>query len=425
MSLHEVVVRDFLQFVPYREIHGIQMQISMRKGGLGLRQPRLFRNASRLSYLHGSVDNVSEYFKFRKWNEMSLEEKAKQQYPTTIQTLYEKQRERHRDEYRLMKGKFQRYLGTGIELVMTPKTTHRNLLDLMDKKLISEFMKRATISDKARFLSVGTTGVMGVFNQPPNKWFGIKLSNPETRMWRCYILGAKLMMTAKICKKERCDKVCDEYGIHAVSCPVAHHQIAGHNTLRDVLAGLCKAAGYRVEIEKRFKEHKHHRNHYGAEQDGNGGENDGNDRGNDHGSDRTVIFQEEEIAVPGIPGDVKVYGWWNRETKCDAYMDVTIVNPLAKSHVKAASKTRLSTATKREIAKRRYYKNVAEFIPCAVESYGAIGNPFKEVLGKLAETIGMKRCIPTSVIMQWVRARIVAAVVRSMLDRMLSSMTFE
>ena len=195
----------------------------------------------------------------------------------------------------------------------------------------------------------------------------------------------------------KCGEEVDEFGHHGLHCPFGGDVIRSHNALADVWCQFFKRAGYVAEREQNYDI----------------------DRLIELESGRGCKLNADEFAVNGVPGDIKVYGWFDDGRA--AYFDVIVTNVFAASHVKKASKKRLAAADEREKCKKRKYGQNDQIIPLVFESMGVMGRASKPVLIQLAEAIGLRRQTPVTVFINQLRTRLVAVLMQHNAQMVLSS----
>src|SRR6185503_3897081 len=95
---------------------------------------------------------------------------------------------------------------------------------------------------------------------------------------------------------------------------------------------------------------------------------------------RTADARRSDLRRP----DIRLQGFYGV-----FLVDVTITHPSADSYVVSASRYHLYAADRRDTAKMNKYRDLAaaehaEFIPCALESYGAFGHGAERLLTVIA-----------------------------------------
>ena len=124
--------------------------------------------------------------------------------------------------------------------------------------------------------------------------------------------------------------------------------------------------------------------------------------------------------IKGIPGDIKVLKWDNI-TGEDLYLDIVVGNIFAKSYVDNASKSRLWLATEKERSKLEKYQHKENVKPMAMETMGAMGNTFKNILQIIADRIATRRNKQYPIVMNRIRTRLSAILMKHNCNMVLSS----
>ena len=133
-------------------------------------------------------------------------------------------------------------------------------------------------------------------------------------------------------------------------------------------------------------------------------------------------YDEEEqqmVKDDKIPGDIFAcsYDQWN-----DYYFDAVVGNISAESYIKSSSKERLWLAKKKEDAEILKYRDLPHFIPLAVGVMGGMGDRFKFALQNLAHKIATINEIAHSVMMNRIRNKIIAVLMKYNAKMVISSM---
>lgn len=114
--------------------------------------------------------------------------------------------------------------------------------------------------------------------------------------------------------------------------------------------------------------------------------------------------------------DVKCLGFWRKMRQ--AYFDVKVVSPLARSYV---SRSQQSIYREAEKSKMRAYKariievEHGDFTPLVFTTTGGMGPQCERALKQLTERIAEKRELPMSVVAGWLRCRFSFALLRTSL----------
>ena len=114
--------------------------------------------------------------------------------------------------------------------------------------------------------------------------------------------------------------------------------------------------------------------------------------------------------------DVKCLGFWRKMRQ--AYFDIKVVSPLARSYV---SRSQPSIYRDAEKSKMREYKariiqvEHGDFTPLVFTTTGGMGPQSERALKKLTEQIAARRELPDSVVAGWLRCRFSFALLRTSL----------
>ena len=154
--------------------------------------------------------------------------------------------------------------------------------------------------------------------------------------------------------------------------------------MRNVVNGVVGEAGYVSKLEQKYDQNKI------IKKNGNG-----------------EIINMNEIIIKGVPGDIKIENWYDDNDE-SVYLDVVVSNIFAASYIKQASKERLYVAKYKEKLKKDKYQNKENIIPLALETMGAMGDEFKRVLQKLVDRIATRKNKKYSIIMNQIRTKIIA-----------------
>jgi len=172
---------------------------------------------------------------------------------------------------------------------------------------------------------------------------------------------------------------------HALDCKLGGFRTIQHNEVRDVIAQVMRDAGHIPETEPALQKLS--------------GE------GFDYKSANT---QDDARS------DIKVTGFW-RELR-QAYFDVKVVSPFARSYSHLTQASLMKTAEK---AKMREYKERirdvehADFNPLVFTTMGAMAPQCQVVVKKLAEKLSLKQGTNLSVVTGWLRVRLSFALLRT------------
>ena len=68
-SIYQFIKRSITAYITYTPTMEFQLHLTQRRGGLGLRNPKTFRPATRITSVFGKSDKVERYFNFSRENE--------------------------------------------------------------------------------------------------------------------------------------------------------------------------------------------------------------------------------------------------------------------------------------------------------------------------------------------------------------------
>jgi len=174
---------------------------------------------------------------------------------------------------------------------------------------------------------------------------------------------------------------------HALECKVGGFRTIQHNEVRDVFAQVFRDAGHTVETEPLLQKLS-----------GEGFEYKSANKDDDARS------------------DIKVTGFW-RELR-QAYFDVKVVSPFARSY---SHKTQKSLFQQAEKAKMREYKariqevEHGDFNPLVFTTVGGMAPQCQIVVKKLSEKLAVKQSLNQSVVAGWLKVRLSFALLRTTL----------
>ena len=112
--------------------------------------------------------------------------------------------------------------------------------------------------------------------------------------------------------------------------------------------------------------------------------------------------------------DLKVTGFWRNMRQ--AYFDVKVVSPFARSYAHLSQKSILLSAEKskmREYRERIREVEHADFNPLVFTTVGAMGPQSQIVMKRIAEMLSEKKGVALSVVTGWLRVRLSFALLRT------------
>ena len=281
---------------------------------------------------------------------------------------------------------FNQIIGPDLVYVPNEHHTHKQLLELIDKKLLSDFYQVADKQDIARIKCWSVNGATSWMDVVPNYNYGMEYDNQEYLILMSLYFGCDIINDDKLCKK--CGAQMDRKGHHALHCKHGSHVIQRHNMIRNEVNKCMKAADYTTKLEQKYKY------------------NDANQ------------LSEE---VKGIPGDLVVNNWMQSDDEPEYYMDVVVGNIFADSYVNSVSQRRLGLATFKEQKKKEKYNHKENIIPLAMEVMGGLGKQFRLVLQKISNRISDRTNKPQPIIMNRLRKNIIAKLMKANCHMILSA----
>ena len=122
--------------------------------------------------------------------------------------------QKHNNYLSVMINKFKDFIGPDMAYNENDDNTHKELLQLINKKYLSLFYEKADDKDRARIKSLSVNGALSWMNIALNNNYGVKCSNLEFYVLLSLIFGCELIKNKSICKK--CKKLIDNYGHHGL-----------------------------------------------------------------------------------------------------------------------------------------------------------------------------------------------------------------
>ena len=215
-----------------RDIMIPQIRMSQKAGGLGLRSPQLFKPAAEISSFRGVRDSADSHFLFLPYS--SELKSNSERYSTAAVRVCDWCRFDHDsdallfvnlldDAWTYMNQNMQHSIDT-FNGIVGPKyrydplvqSTHKKLLQLMDKKFMDEILAKANWKDIARIKCLSNNGALSWLNVPYNMNWSIEFNNQYFYLLLCLVLGAPVAAKDYFCRG--CGNVADKFGHHALSC---------------------------------------------------------------------------------------------------------------------------------------------------------------------------------------------------------------
>jgi hypothetical protein len=174
---------------------------------------------------------------------------------------------------------------------------------------------------------------------------------------------------------------------HALECKVGGFRTIQHNEVRDVFAQVFRDAGHTVETEPLLQKL----------------------------SGEAFEFKSAN-KDDDARSDIKVTGFWRDQRQ--AFFDVKIVSPFARSY---SQKTQKSLFQQAEKAKMREYRariqevEHGDFNPLVFTTVGGMAPQCQIVVKKLSEKLAAKQSLNQSVVAGWLKVRLSFALLRTTL----------
>ncbi len=119
----------------------------------------------------------------------------------------------------------------------------KDLSKLIDSELMRRMSETLCIRDKARLIAFNAPHSAAFLRQIPSspKW---KMPNEHMIALLRLRLALPIAANPRPCPVPNCSKLCDEYGVHAMSCMRSHDMIGKHNLICEFLASKYREVGY-------------------------------------------------------------------------------------------------------------------------------------------------------------------------------------
>ena len=371
-SLYDDISKIITKHINFTNTMKYQMALPVKAGGFGLRRPSEHIFASKITALTDTCRKAESFFVF-------LDEAKKQenQFNNNFIKSYEWAQSVENSLLTEMIQKFTAMIAPYDTYVYDPKHKHRELLNLIEKKYTYLFNMHGSNMDNVRHKSQSMTGCNSWLNVIPNNTYGTQFSNREMHVLLSLYLGAPIGAKEQKCMK--CNKICDIYGSHALQCSKDGHVIKRHDYVRDRLAQMIEDAGFEVQIEQRY----------------------------DSNSER----------IDGRPGDILIKHWKNDGT--DLYIDIVISNTISQSNIHNSKNTNINH--RKERMKEKKYKNQDNIVAFAIETHGSLGKDATRILQKVSEKTAMRKNKKYSWMMNILRTKITASVMKHNASMILNS----
>ena len=402
-KLSDLVLHEFRMGMQVRDIMIPQFRMSQKAGGLGLRCPILFYPAAEISSFRNVRDAADKHFPFLPYSYNAELATNSERYSTAAVSVRDLCPFDHDSDSMPLINSLDdawTYMGQELQLsidafngVVGPKyryeplvhTTHKKLLQLMDKKFMDEILARADWKDVARIKCLSNNGALSWLNVPYNMNWSVEFNNQYFYLLLCLVLGAPVAADDYFCRG--CQNVADKFGHHALSCSGADGKqlFKRHDSLCNYLAKWLRQAHYKIEMEARY------------------------------------------LCKDGVwnrrlqrPGDIKIVDFFvQADEPKDLYLDISVGNIFAPSHLQVAQR-RIGLAKQLEEMKARKYNHRADIKGLGYEVLGGMSPNFKLILNEIGTQLENNSCVPRE---QWIHrlraqlnARLMLCNVRMLLD---------
>ena len=374
--IYQYINDSITAYINYHPTMEFQISMTRKRGGLGLRSPKQFYPATKITSLSNKIDKIKKFFKFDDIEDMES---------NIHKQIYNNKQQKYIQYLDKMIREFNNYLEPDLCYIHNENVKHKDLLELIDKKLLLDYYKIATKRDIARIKSLAVNGATSWMDIMPNNIYGVEYNNQEYWVLLSLFLGADIDVKAKICAK--CKGEMDAKGYHSLHCKFGPQLIQRHNAITDTLQQQMEYGRYQTLREQK----------YTMNEDG----------------------KWEEFN--GIPGDLVVKEWNKNQNQ--HYFDVVVGNIVAECYYLDAEKEQLFLAKVKEKQKRDKY-DIKNFTPLAMEVMGAVGPEFRRTLQKLARVIGFKKKKKYENVMNQIRKKLIAVLMRENAKLIISSLPY-
>jgi hypothetical protein len=129
--------------------------------------------------------------------------------------------------------------------ILDREVVHRqkDLCKLIDTELMRRMSETLGPREKARLIAFNVPHSAAFLRQIPSspKW---KMPNEHMIALLRLRLALPIAANPRPCPVPKCSKICDEYGVHAMSCMRSHDMIGKHNLICEFLASKYREVGF-------------------------------------------------------------------------------------------------------------------------------------------------------------------------------------
>ena len=167
-QIYDHIQKSIIQHLNYKDTIQYQLPISRKRGGLGLRNPRNYYIATKISSLSGKVNEIKKYFCFELLENNRMNINIDPEILKYNQSLIRSQ-QRYNQYINELIDKFNGWIGPNLRYIkqeIQPK--HKYLLEMIDKMYLGKFYEIADDEDKARIKSISSNGASSWIDAVPN-----------------------------------------------------------------------------------------------------------------------------------------------------------------------------------------------------------------------------------------------------------------
>ena len=276
----------------------------------------------------------------------------------------------HRELYQHAIDGFNSFVGPRMCFNEFVHKTHKQLLNMMDRKLREKFEIHANKFDHARIKSISNNGALSWLNVMYNFAIPRVLSNQQTFIALSLVAGLPIVTQDQI-QCQKCGIVMDKMGYHCLHCVKSGYLFIRHDRICDVLFEYMKKAGFDVQKEARY---------------------------HDTGKGKVRILRR--------PGDILVNDWkFDDGHTGKMYFDITVGNIFCDTYINGAARKRLYVAELRQKEKDKDY-NQDDINGLGLECLGGMSLRFKGILQTMAGALEERTDICRSIWMNIMRSKI-------------------